>query len=79
MSTALDQAGYPMTVSTYTKIVDGVATYGTVTLGSMQTYYDGRLLQAGENAYGVPNQGIFTLAGQLSQTNINGYQVLNTS
>ncbi|OWA49853.1 hypothetical protein BV898_14390 [Hypsibius exemplaris] len=74
MSTALDQAGYPQTISTYTKVVDGVATFGTVTLGSMQTFYNGKLLQAGENAYGVPNRGVYTLAGQMSQTNINGYQ-----
>jgi hypothetical protein len=73
MSTALDSNGYPMTVSTYTKIVDGTATFGTVTLGSMQTYYNGRILKAGENAYGVPNQGVYTLAGQMSQSMLNGY------
>ena len=49
--------GYAMTLSTYTKVVNGQATFGTVTLGTMQTYYNGKLLAQGENAYGVPNQG----------------------
>jgi hypothetical protein len=66
--------GSPVTMSTYTRIVDGVATYGTVTIGSMQTYYQGKLLLPGDNIYGVPNQGTFTLPGKLTSgiLSING-------
>ena len=49
--------GYPMTVSSYTRIVDGVATFGAVTLAGMQTQFNGRVLQGGQNPFGVPNQG----------------------
>lgn len=59
-------SGYPATVSTYTKIVNGVATYGTITLGSMQTYYNNKLLLPGQNAYGVPNSGSYTLDGAMT-------------
>ena len=55
--------------------MDGVATFGTVTLGSMQTYYNNKLLQPGQNAYGVPNQGVYTIPGQMSVSYLNGYPV----
>lgn len=35
----LNVAGQQQTQSTYTRIVDGVATYGTITIGQMQTYF----------------------------------------
>ena len=59
--------GQAVTMSTYTRIVNGVATYGTVTIGSMQTYYQGKLLQPGDNIYGVPNVGTYTLPGTLQR------------
>ncbi|XP_055330847.1 uncharacterized protein LOC129583191 [Paramacrobiotus metropolitanus] len=73
-------SGYPATVSTYTRIVDGVATYGTITLGQMQTFYNNRLLPPGTNPYGVPNEGTYTLAGAMTSfADSYGYPVTVSS
>ena len=42
------------------------ATFGTISLGSMQTYYNNKLLQPNENPYGVPNVGVYTLPGAMT-------------
>ena len=68
--------GIPYTASTYTRFVDGAATYGTITLAGLQTYYNDQLLQPGQNAFGVPNQGTFSLAGRMMSSYMNGNPVV---
>ena len=58
MRTTISSDGMAYTLSSYTRIINGVPTIGVVTLGPIQTYYQGKLLSPGQNAYGVPNQGI---------------------
>ena len=72
--------GYPVTVSSYTKIVDGRATFGAVTQGMQVTYYNGRILRYGENPFGVPNAGTYTLPGSVQTVrNAAGYdQTMST-
>lgn len=52
-----DKNGYPYTVSSYTNIINGVSTYGAVTLRTQTTLYGGNTLAYGKNVFNVPNQG----------------------
>ena len=67
-------------MSSYTKIVDGRATFGAVTQGMQVTYYNGRILRYGENPFGVPNAGTYTLPGSVQTVrNAAGYdQTMST-
>jgi hypothetical protein len=65
-------SGYPITISSYTKIIDGRATFGAVTQGMQVTYYNGKILPYGQNPFGVPNQGTYTLPGSMQTNRING-------
>lgn len=67
-------AGYPVTISSYTKVINGRATFGAVTKGMQMTYYNGNVLPYGQNAFGVPNEGLYTIPGAINYVNAGGEQ-----